>query len=92
MRGDMAGGKFDAELFKRALIASARVYGIKPNEDRVQREAERIAALDSKECKKLIQERYLKDPAFKKTWEEGGGSAFVETEEVELRREGGFSP
>ena len=67
------GTKFDAELFKRALSAGARSNGLKPDEGKISRFAEEIAALDSKKRQKLLEARYLKDPHFREVWVEGGG-------------------
>jgi len=69
----MAGGKFDAELFKRALIAGAKANGLEPDEGKVQREAEKIAAMDARQQRGLLEKDYLRDFFSKRSgWKAAG--------------------
>jgi hypothetical protein len=70
----MTARKFDVELFKRALIAGATGNGVKLNAAKLQREVERIAEMDARQQRELLEKKYLRDPHFRKVWVEGGGS------------------
>ena len=72
----MTAGKFDVELFEKALRAGAVAAGTRVDERKLKHFVAEVAVMKAGERHQLFERRYLRDEAFREVWAAGGGALY----------------